>query len=67
MVVSWHTLQPVQNSRVLLGRPDGKLEQTVDAKAVSYTDAKSGQVVYAHHAKLDRLLPAVWGVPVRRR
>jgi hypothetical protein len=45
MVVSWHTLQPVQNSRVLPGRLDGELEQTVDAKAVSYTDAKSGQVV----------------------
>ena len=52
MVVSWHTLQPVQNPRVLLGRLDGKLEQTVEAKATSYTDAKSGQVVYAYHAKL---------------
>ena len=52
MVVSWHTLQPARNPRVVLGRLDGKLEQTVEAKATSYTDAKSGQVVYAYHAKL---------------
>src|SRR6201997_5190874 len=51
MVVSWHTLQPVRNSRVVLGQLDGKLEQTVEAKATSYTDAKSGQVVHAYHAK----------------
>jgi len=55
MVVSWHTLQPVQNPRVVLGRLDGRLEQTVEAKAASYTDAKSGQIVYAYHAKLDGL------------
>src|SRR5580693_1471842 len=55
MVVSWHTLQPVRNPRVVLGHLDGKLEQTVEAKATSYTDAKSGQVVYAYHAKLGGL------------
>jgi 3',5'-cyclic AMP phosphodiesterase CpdA len=55
VVVSWHTLQPVRNPRVVLGRLDGKLEQTVDAKAISYTDAKSKQVVYAYHTKLGRL------------
>ncbi|MGO8918475.1 MAG: fibronectin type III domain-containing protein [Stellaceae bacterium] len=55
MVVSWHALQPVRNPRVVLGRLDGTLEQTVEAKATSYTDAKSGQVVYAYHAKLGRL------------
>jgi hypothetical protein len=55
MVVSWHTLQPVRNPHVALGRLDGKLEQTVEAKATSYTDAKSDQVVYAYHAKLGRL------------
>jgi hypothetical protein len=55
MVVSWHSLQPVRNPRVVLGRLDGKLEQTVDARENSYADAKSGQVVYAYHAKLDRL------------
>lgn len=55
MVVSWHTLQPVRNPRVVLGGLDGKLEQTVAAKATSYTDAKSSKVVYAYHAKLGRL------------
>ena len=53
--MSWHALQPVRNPRVVLGRLDGKLEQTVDARETSYTDAKSGQVVYAYHAKLDQL------------
>src|SRR5262249_40759887 len=43
------------SSRVMLGRLDGTLEQTVTATETSYTDAKSGQVVYAYHAKLDRL------------
>jgi phosphodiesterase/alkaline phosphatase D-like protein len=55
VVASWHTLQPVHNPRVVLGQLDGRLEQTVDAKPTSYTDAKSGQVVYAYHAKLERL------------
>jgi 3',5'-cyclic AMP phosphodiesterase CpdA len=55
MVASWHTLQPVRHPRVLLGRIEGKLEQTVAAKETTYTDAKSGQVVYAYHARLARL------------
>jgi hypothetical protein len=55
MVVSWHTLQPVRRPLVLLGRLDGRLEQAVEAVTVSYTDAKSSQVVFAHHASLDRL------------
>jgi 3',5'-cyclic AMP phosphodiesterase CpdA len=55
MVVSWHTLVPVRNPRIVLGRLDGRLEQTVEAKATSYTDAKSGQTVFAYHAKLERL------------
>jgi hypothetical protein len=55
MVVSWHTLQAVTQPRVLLGRLDGNLEQTVGAMTTSYTDAKSGQVVFAHHAKLGPL------------
>src|SRR6202043_367415 len=57
IVVSWHTLQPVRNPRVVLGHLDGKLEQTVEAKPTSYTDAKSSQVVYAYHARLERLRP----------
>jgi 3',5'-cyclic AMP phosphodiesterase CpdA len=55
VVVSWHSLQPVRNARVLLGRPDGHYERSAAAKTVSYTDAKSGQVVYAHHAPLRGL------------
>jgi Calcineurin-like phosphoesterase/Purple acid Phosphatase, N-terminal domain len=55
MVVSWHTLQPVRNPRVVLGHLDGKLEQTVEAQATSYTDAKSGEIVYAYHAKIGQL------------
>ena len=58
MVVSWHTLQPVHHARVLLGRPDGKLEQTVEAKETRYTDAKAGRVVYAYHARLASLRAA---------
>jgi hypothetical protein len=38
MTVSWHTLQPVRRPRVLLGRLDGKLEQTAEAQSVSYAD-----------------------------
>lgn len=55
MVVSWHTLQPVSRPRVLLGRLDGRLEQTAPAATVSYVDAKSGQMVYAHHATIAGL------------
>jgi hypothetical protein len=55
IVVSWHTLAPVQRAQVLLGRRDGKLEQTVEAEETSYIDAKSGQTVYAYHAKLAGL------------
>jgi len=57
MVVSWHTLQPVRHPRVVLGHLDGKLERTAAAAAASYTDAKSGQTVYAYHAKLTGLQP----------
>src|ERR1700744_2408798 len=36
VVVSWHTLQPVRDPRVVLGRLDGNFEQTVDAQPASY-------------------------------
>jgi hypothetical protein len=55
VTVSWHTLEPVQNAKVVLGRPDGRHEQTVDALKTSYTDGKSQQVVNAYHAKLGQL------------
>ncbi|MFC4082481.1 purple acid phosphatase family protein [Amycolatopsis samaneae] len=57
VVVSWHSLQPVRRARALLGHPDGRYERSVPAKTVSYTDGKSGQVVYAHHAPLRGLRP----------
>ncbi len=57
MTVSWHTLQPVRRPRVILGRMDGRLEQTAPATTVSYEDAKSRQVVYAHHARIGGLRP----------
>ena len=57
VTVSWHTLQPVQHPRVVLGRPDGRLEQTADASETSYKDGKSGQTVYAYHAALAQLQP----------
>src|SRR5258708_6150434 len=55
MVVSWATLQSVRSPRVVLGRLDGAVGGVGEAKETSYTDAKSGQVVYAYHAKIDRL------------
>ncbi len=55
MVVSWHTLQPVKQPRVLIGRLDGRLEQTVAASVSSYVDAKSTQAVYAWHAQVSGL------------
>jgi hypothetical protein len=55
IVVSWHTLQPIRRAWVLLGLLDGELKQTVEANEAKYTDAKSGQVVSAYHAKLTRL------------
>jgi hypothetical protein len=55
MVVSWHALQAVRNPRVMLGTLDGRLDRVVAAQETSYTDAKSGQVVYAYHAKIGQL------------
>ena len=59
VTVSWHTLQPVANARVVLGRPDGRFERTVEARAVFYTDGKSKQVVYAYHAAIKGLQPGL--------
>ena len=57
MVVSWHTLQPVRNP----ARPARAARRQARAdgrgQAASYTDAKSGQIVYAYHAKIERLQP----------
>jgi hypothetical protein len=53
-VVSWHTLQPVSHARVLLGTERG-YRRSVAASTRTYTDAKSGQQVYAHHTHLSGL------------
>ena len=55
ITVSWHTLQPVNNPRVVLGQLDGKFERTVTARPASYIDAKSHKTVYAWHARLTGL------------
>src|ERR1700759_3485497 len=52
MIVSWSALERVENPRVLLGHLDGKLLQAAKAEAATYTDAKSGRMVYVWHAKL---------------
>jgi 3',5'-cyclic AMP phosphodiesterase CpdA len=55
MVVSWHTLKSVRNPHVMLGSLEGKFERIAAAQETSYTDAKSGQMVCAYHAKIDQL------------
>jgi len=55
MTVSWHTLSPVARPRVVIGRLDGRFEQTAPARTVSYKDGKSDRVVYAHHAAIEGL------------
>jgi hypothetical protein len=60
VVASWHSLEPVQHPRVILGRLDGKLEKTIAAQSVHYTDAKAKQIVLAHHAEIQGLQPDTW-------
>ncbi|MDP5225617.1 MULTISPECIES: fibronectin type III domain-containing protein [Arthrobacter] len=55
MVVSWHTLQPVTEARVLLGDGHGNFTGVFPAHTKSYVDAKSGRTVYTHHAPLGGL------------
>jgi hypothetical protein len=55
VVVSWHTLQPVHHARVMLGELDGRYNKSANAVQTSYKDGKSGQIVYAYHAKLTGL------------
>jgi 3',5'-cyclic AMP phosphodiesterase CpdA len=57
MTVSWHSLSAVNNPRALLGRLDGKLEQTATARTSSYIDDKSKRSVMVHHAKFHALRP----------
>ncbi|SOD72285.1 3',5'-cyclic AMP phosphodiesterase CpdA [Jatrophihabitans sp. GAS493] len=57
VTVSWYALQPVTRPRVLLGEQDGRYNRSIPATATTYTDAKSGQVVYAYHAAINGLIP----------
>ena len=55
--VTWHSVEKVTNPRVLLAKDGHAYERTVPAAVDSYTDDKSGTVVYAYHARLTRLQP----------
>ena len=57
VVVSWHALSPVTGARVMVGAEDGRYERSVAATTRTYTDAKSGHVVVAQHARLTGLRP----------
>jgi len=57
VTVSWHTTQPVRKPRVLVAREGQSHERTVAAVEHSYEDAKSGQTVYAYHARIRDLRP----------
>jgi hypothetical protein len=58
VIVSWQTLQKVVHPRVLLGDSNGRYQRSQTADQSSYTDAKSGQVVFVNHARLIGLRPA---------
>ncbi len=57
VAVSWHSLEPVLHPRVVVGHLDGRLVRTVKAVERSYKDGKSGQMVYAYHARIAGLQP----------
>ncbi|GAA4166430.1 metallophosphoesterase [Gryllotalpicola daejeonensis] len=55
--VSWQTIVPVQNPKVLIAKDGGQFERATAAVTTQYTDAKSGQVVYVFHGRLRNLKP----------
>ncbi len=57
VVVSWSTPVPVSRPRVLYGTVSGGYGASAPAETGTYTDAASGNAVYLHHARLDRLRP----------
>jgi 3',5'-cyclic AMP phosphodiesterase CpdA len=57
IVVSWHSVTPVANPRVLLGTPADGFGRTVPARTITYRDAKSGTEVRVNHARLANLTP----------
>lgn len=57
VTVSWHTLQSVRNPRVYVAVNGSAQQRLARATVAAYTDAKSGQVVYAQHARIAGLQP----------
>ena len=57
VVVSWHTVEAVDNPRVLVGMPGTGFGSTVGAQTRTYRDAKSRNEVRVNHARLTGLLP----------
>ncbi|MEP9381558.1 metallophosphoesterase family protein [Nocardioides sp. KR10-350] len=55
--ITWHSIQQVKNPRILIAKDGQGHEQTIRAAVDSYTDDKSGTVVYAYHARATRLSP----------
>ncbi len=55
VTVSWHTPQRVSRPRVLIARDGSRYERSMFACEASYTDAKSGQLIYAYHAEIGGL------------
>lgn len=56
-VVSWHSATAVNDPRVQLGTPTGGFGRVVQAQTVTYRDAKSGNEVRIHHARVPGLAP----------
>jgi hypothetical protein len=52
-VVSWHTLQPVHQARVLLGDRGGRFERMWLRASDATSTPNPGQTVYAQHAHLE--------------
>ncbi|ORV99571.1 purple acid phosphatase family protein [Mycobacterium kyorinense] len=57
VVVSWHTIDPVHNPRVMVGTPASGFGRTVPAQTRTYRDAKSRNEIRVNHAVLDNLAP----------
>jgi 3',5'-cyclic AMP phosphodiesterase CpdA len=57
IAVSWATPVPVTNSRLRAGLAGGGLGLGVPAEERVYTEALTGQTVYAYHARLGNLAP----------
>ena len=54
VVVSWATPVQVRRPRLRLGLADRSFGRTVPAETRTYVDAKSGQEIITHHARLGR-------------